>query len=1022
MKLTEIAIRRPILTFMVALAFVLFGIIGVLRMAIDLFPKVELPVAVVLTVYPGAGPEEVEQEVTKELEKQISTISGVKEINSRSLENFSVITVTFEWGTDLDAATNDLRDKIDLIMGSLPKEVNKPYILKFDPSMIPVMNLVLTGEVDERVLTEISEDLEKRLQRVEGVGVVIRVGGVKNQAKLLLDLKALYQSGITLDNLLMFLKAQNLNFPVGYFNYENEKYLLRVIGRFQDLREIENLIVGYKNNQPILLKDICEVKWEKEEKENYVRYQGKEGIFFVIQKRPQANTVRVANLLRKEVEKIKKELPANVNFAIFYDTSELIKRSINNLVNNLLLGAILAVVILFIFLRRLRATIYVAFAIPLSLFFAIFFMYLFGFTINLLSLSGLAIAVGMLVDNSIVVFESIFRHHEMGFEPIPAAERGAKVVGMAITASTLTTIAVFLPLLFITGILSVFFKELSLTVTFALLSSLVVALTLIPLLTSRFFKWEEKEEKGFKKILKIGYEKFEDFYMKIINYALNHRKSIVIGVIFLFLISLLLLFFLGFEFFPEQRIRRIEVDAEMPVGTNLYLTNKAISELEKYIIEKYGNDLEGINAQIGGAASIYQVIMRETKANNATLYLVFKKEKKGKIKLFEKDIRRKANEIPGLKVRVASTSGYTAFAGLGGTNLNIEIYGEDLEAARRLTNKIINALETIPALVDLKGSLEEAEPEIQFVIDRNKAMMYGLTPYQIGSALRTKFVGEVATQYRIGGKEYDIVLKLKREDIDNLKNIENIFVNSQFGQVLLKDIAEIKMGRAPTVIEHKNTQRVATITANVVGQSLGKVAMKVKNIVDKIEKPAGFNVKISGAYEEMIKSYRDLAFAVVIAIILVYMVMAAQFESFLYPFIIMFTIPLAIIGVIFILLITNTTFSLISGIGLLVLVGIVVNNGIVYVDYVNQLRREEKLGLKEAVIKGCQVRMRPILMTALTTIFGLLPLALKIGEGSELWSPLGISVIGGLTFSTFLTLVFIPVLYYLFSKKTDNRF
>ncbi len=1018
MKLTEIAIRRPVLTFMVALAFILFGIIGVMRMAIDLFPKVELPVAVVLTVYPGAGPEEVEQEVTKELEKQISTISGVKEINSRSLENFSVITVTFEWGTDLDAATNDLRDKIDLIMGSLPKEVNKPYILKFDPSMIPVMNLVLTGEVDERVLTEISEDLEKRLQRVDGVGVVMRIGGVKNQAKLLLDLKALYQSGITLDNLLMVLKAQNLNFPVGYFNYENEKYLLRVIGRFQDLKEIENLIVGYKNNQPIFLKDICEVKWEKEEKENYVRYKGKECIFFAIQKRPQANTVRVANLLRKEVEKIKSELPENVNFAIFYDTSELIKRSINNLVNNLLLGAILAVIILFIFLRRLRATIYVAFAIPLSLFFALFFMYLFGFTINILSISGLAIAVGMLVDNSIVVFESIFRHHEMGFEPIPAAQKGAKVVGTAITASTLTTIAVFLPLLFITGILSVFFKELSLTVTFALLSSLVVALTLIPLLTSRFFKWEEKEERGFKKMLKIGYEKFEDFYMKIINYALNHRKLVVIGVVSLFLLSLLLLFFIGFEFFPEQRIRRMEVHAEMPVGSNLYLTNKAISELEKYIMEKYGNDLEGINTQIGAAASIYQVIMRETKANNATIYLVFKKEKKGKIKLVEKDIRRKAKEIPGLKVRIASTAGYTAFAGLGGTNLNIEIYGEDLEEARRLTNKIINALETIPYLVDLKGSLEEAEPEIQFVIDRNKAMMYGLTPYQIGFALRTKFVGEIATQYRIGGKEYDIILKLKREDIDNIKNIENIFVNSQFGQVLLKDIAEIKMGKAPTVIEHKNTQRVATITANVVGQSLGKVAMKAKNIIDKIEKPAGFNVKVSGAYEEMVKSYRDLAFAVIIAIILVYMVMAAQFESFLYPFIIMFTIPLAIIGIIFILLITHTTFSLISGIGLLVLVGIVVNNGIVYVDYVNQLRREEKLELKEAVIKGCRIRMRPILMTALTTIFGLLPLALRIGEGSELWSPLGISVIGGLTFSTFLTLVFIPVLYYLFSKKT----
>jgi len=1017
MKITEIAIRRPILTFMVAFAFILFGIIGVLRMPIDLFPKVELPVAVVATLYPGAGPEEVEQEVTKELEKQISTVSGVKEIASRSMENFSVITVTFDWGIDLDAATNDIRDKLDLILPQLPKEVNKPYILKFDPSMIPVMNLALIGDVDEATLTRIAEDLEARLQRVSGVGTVIRIGGVEEQVKLFINPKALYQTGITLDNLIMTLKAQNLNFPIGYFNYQNEKYLLRVVGRFNDLRDIENLIIGYKNNQPIFLKDICEINWEKEEKENYVRFKGKDCIFFAVQKKPQANTVVVANNLRKEVGKIQKELPENINFLIVFDTSELIKRSINNLVNNLLLGAVLAVFILFLFLRRLRATIYVAFAIPLSLFFALFFMYLFGFSINILSISGLAIAVGMLVDCSIVVFESIYRHHELGYEPIMASQKGTEVVGTAVTASTLTTIGVFLPLLFITGILSVFFKELSLTVTFALLSSLVVALTLIPLLTSKFFRWEEKEERGIKKFFKDTYERLENFYMKIIKYALEHRKLIVLFILGLFILSLSLLAVIGFEFFPEQQIRRLEVNAEMPIGTNLYTADKAISELEKYIMEKYENDLDGIVTQVGGAASIYQTIAQDIKTSSGVITLVLKREKKGRIKELEEDIRKKAKEIPGLKVRVASTRGYVQFAGVGGNNLNIEIYGDDLESARELTKKIISAIETIPYLVDLKGSLEEAEPEIQFVVDRNKAILYGLTPYQIGYALRTKMVGEVATKYRTGGKEYEIILKLKREDIDDIRNIENIFVNSQFGQVLLKDIAEIRLAKAPVVIEHKNTQRVATITGNVVGQSLGRVAMKVKNIIDKLDKPIGFSIKITGAYEEMVKSYRDLFFAILIAIILVYMIMSAQFESFLYPFVIMFTVPLAIIGVIFILFITNTTFSLISGIGVLVLVGIVVNNGIVYVDYVNQLIRKEGMSLKEAVIKGCQVRLRPILMTALTTIFGLLPLALKLGEGSELWSPLGISVIGGLLFSTILTLIFIPVLYYIFSKK-----
>ncbi len=1017
MKITEIAIRRPILTFMIALAFILFGIIGVLRMPIDLFPKVELPVVVVATLYPGAGPEEVEQEVTKELEKQIGTVSGVKEITSRSIENFSVITVTFDWGIDLDAATNDIRDKLDLILPQLPKEVNKPFILKFDPSMIPVMNLTLIGDIDKVVLTKIAEDIETRLQRVVGVGTVIRVGGVEEQVKLFINPKALYQTGITLDNLIMALKAQNLNFPVGYFNYQKEKYLLRVVGRFNDLKDIENLIIGYKNNQPIFLKDICEVKWEKEEEENYVRFKGKDCIIFAVQKKPQANTVTVANNLRKEVEKIKKELPENVSFSIFFDSSELIKRSINNLINNLLLGAILATIILFIFLRRLRATIYVAFAIPLSLFFALFFMYLFGFSINILSISGLAIALGMLVDCSIVVFESIYHHHELGYESLIASQRGTEVVGTAITASTLTTIGVFLPLLFISGILSVFFKELSLTVTFALLSSLVVALTLIPLLTSRFFKWEEKEEKGIKKIFKETYEKLENFYTKIIKYALEHRKLIILLILGLFVLSLSLLGLIGFEFFPEQQIRRMEITGELPVGTNLYTTDGAIRELEKYIMEKYEGDLDGITTQIGGGASIYQAIFQDIKTNSGVITLVLKREKKGKLRRIEEDIRKKAKEIPGLKVRVTSTRGYVQFAGVGGNNLNIEIYSDDLEKARELTKRIISAIETLPYLVDIKGSLEEAEPEIQFLVDRNKAFLYGLTPYQIGYALRTKIVGEVTTKYRRGGKEYEIILKLKREDIDDIRNIENIFVNSPLGQVLLKDIAEMKIAEAPVIIEHKNTQRVATITANIVGQSLGRAAMKINEIINKIEKPIGVSVKITGAYEEMVKSYRDLIFAILIAIILVYMIMAAQFESFLYPFVIMFTVPLAIIGVIFILFITNTTFSLISGIGVLVLVGIVVNNGIVYVDYVNQLIRKEGMLLKEAIIKGCQIRLRPILMTALTTIFGLLPLALKLGEGSELWSPLGISVIGGLLFSTILTLIFIPVLYYIFSKK-----
>ncbi|MEO0094067.1 MAG: efflux RND transporter permease subunit, partial [candidate division WOR-3 bacterium] len=492
-----------------------------------------------------------------------------------------------------------------------------------------------------------------------------------------------------------------------------------------------------------------------------------------------------------------------------------------------------------------------------------------------------------------------------------------------------------------------------------------------------------------------------------------------IATILLFFVTLGIINFLGSEFMPVQQMRHSTIYAEMPVGSNLEITNRAVTELEKYIVAKWGEDIEGLSVQVGSGASYFAAIFGGARSNSAEIDLILKKKAKHTLKEIENDIRKKAAEIPGLSARTEVAT-MTSFFG-GGAPIQVDIIGHDLAIADSLAQLVMQTIETIPGVVDVKSNREKGEPEIQLVVDRKKAALYGLSPYQIGSALRTQIEGNVATQYRMKGKEYDILIRLAENQRDAISKIVGSTINSPFGPVLLKNVVRIQTGTSPLEVQHKNTERIVSITANAVGQSSGRLAGQVSRVIGKIVPPPGFEIKVTGSYEEMIKSFKDIAFAVFIAMLLVFMVMAAQFESFRDPFIIMFTIPLAIIGVIWALFITGTTLSVISGIGVLVLVGIVVNNGIVYIDYVNQLRRKRGMSLEEAVKYGGKIRMRPILMTALTTIFGLLPLALKIGEGSELWSPLGRAVIGGMIVATFLTLIFIPVLYTSFEKGAEKR-
>ncbi len=1026
MKLTDSAIRRPVTTFMVVVGLVVFGFIGISRMKVNFYPDVVLPTMVVVTMYPGAGPLEVESEVTDPMEERLGTVQNLQDITSRSVENISVILLQFEWGGNLDAASSDVRDRLDMVQPFLPDDVQKPFIFKFDPSMMPVLQLTLSGDLAETELTDIIEEVGDRLQRVTGVAAVNIMGGTRRQAQVVVDLPRLAASGITLDQFTMVLKGQNINYPIGSVSTEEQRYLVRLVGQYEDIEAIRATAIGAtRTGRPILVRDVADVSWAPEEIEAVLRVNGRSAIFSSVQRRPDANTVTVANALLAEIEDIRKTLPPGADLQILWDSSESIKGSVTSVATNLILGGILASMVLFVFLRRFRATMFVAFAIPISIFFALFFMYLFGFTINILSMAGLAIAVGMVVDNGVVVFESIFRRREQGEEPVKAASEGTASVAMAITASTLTTIAVFLPLLLLQGIIQVFFKELSLAVVFSLVASLGVALTLIPMLASRFLKLPPPgtQSKGFRAWSERTYEGVETRYERLLGWAVNHRKLVIILSVVLLLASFGTVPFIGTEFMPEQFENFHEIYAEMPVGTSIEKTDEAVTELEGYIVETWGDELEMLAVQTGGAANMFAAIFGEAGANNAEIDLVLKdrREREHSTDEIDADIRRRASEIPGLVVRAGKSGGMgSAFMG-GGAALQVDILGHDLESADSLVSLIMSTIDTIPGLVDVEASRKAGSPEVRLVVDREKAALYGLTPYQVGSALRTMIEGNVPTRFRDEGDEYDILVRLKKDQRGRISDILSMSINGPMGPVLLRNVVTPQPGTSPLEIEHKNTERIVSITANVVGQSAGQMAQRIGRAIAPIPVPPGFEVKLSGSYEDMMESFRDLGFAVLIAVLLVFMVMASQFESFRDPFIIMFTMPFAVIGVLWALLITGTTLSVVSGIGVLVLIGIVVNNGIVLIDHINQLRRKRKLPLEQAVRQGGRVRLRPILMTAFTTIFGLLPLALQIGEGSEFWSPLGRAIIGGMVVSTFLTLVLIPVLYMSFEAGAEKR-
>jgi hydrophobe/amphiphile efflux-1 (HAE1) family protein len=1031
MRLPEIGVHRPVATAMFFIAIVVMGLVSLTQLAIDMMPNIEIPTVGVITTYQGAGSQEVESRITEPIEDQVSTTQGLDKIESFSQEGISVVSAQFDWGHDLDAAINDIRDKVDLAKTLLPDDADDPILFKFDLSMMPVIFLAVTAQESYQNLFHLAEkEIADPLKRIPGVATATVRGGREREIHVDIDLEKLHAFHLAVDQVINVLRAQNLSLPGGHIKTGKTDFLVRTPAEFRSVDEINHVVVAYSNGVPVFLQEIATVEDRFKELTRDVRVDGKQGVVVMVQKQSGANTVAVAERVRMELEGIGKGLPSDVDITIAMDSSDDIKRAIDSLKDAVFYGLLFVVLVILFFIRNLRGSLIVAISIPASLIVSFLFLYLAGYTINIISLISLAIAIGMVVDDSIVVFENIFSHAERGERRSQASVLGASEVGNAVTAATFTNIAVFVPIIFVGGITGIMFKQLAYVICLALLTSLVTALVLVPMLTSKLLK----EKKDGKKHIKAGilgrlsllsegfFNGMDTWYSWILGWSLSHKKTVMLTAVVLLAGSAGLVPLIGTEFIPEQDQGQFQATIELPEGTRMEETGMVVNALEdimyrnvperRVFFSSWGIGEEGISTLMGGSEG----------SNIGSLYVMLvNKENRGRTpKEIAEDLRPHVGSFPGADVRFSVEDSLSSMMFGGGKPFQLEIYGYDLERAKRLSREIAGILKTIPGITDIEISRKEGKPELQIIVDREKASKLGLNVSAVAQTIRTYISGTVATQFREKGDEYDIRVRLMEKDREHIEDIARSFVRTSSGKAIpLSTIADIKHAIGPVKIERKGQERIVTITAGLYKRDLGSAVEEAREKLKRIELPEGFSYKFSGAREEQEKSFRLLFVALLLGAGLVYLVMAAQFESLRDPFIIFFSIPFGIIGVIWAMLLTGQTLSVISFIGLIMLLGIVVKNAIVLIDYINILRKR-RFSVRDAVIQGGKNRLRPVLMTAFTTMLSMLPLALSSGQGAEIWNSMGITVIGGLLVSTLITLIFVPTLYAIFEERTKN--
>jgi len=1031
MGLPDFGVKKPVTNLMIFSSIIVMAAYSLTRIGIDSMPKIEPPIITVIAAYPGASPEDVEAKVTETLENQLATTPGLEKITSRSSEGAAILSLKFIWGTNLDAATNDVRDRIDLakrFLPDIPDEMDNLFIYKFNTANIPILFMGFTAQ---QSYPELYELIDKRvgdaLRQLPGVGTVQLFGGWERQINIWIDRQRLEGFGFSILDIQDALKNENIAQPLGKLKSGLTDYLIRLPGEFASPEEINLVILGKRDGKYVYLKDVAKVEDSFKEVTLNVRINKNRGLMLMIQKQSDTNTVQVAERVKSRLKELERVIPKDIKMYTIFDTSKDIIDSLDTLKSAVWLGIILVVLVVWFFLRQFLPSLIIALTIPFSLLIAFIYLFLSGRTINTISLSSLAIACGMVVDNAIVVVDNVYRKLDRGNRPMEAAIFGTREMYLAIAASTFTTVVVFLPMLFLPGVIGIFFGEMAVIITVTLLGSLFTAATFTPMLCSHWMTTAYDSHKKFKlfalfyDLSERMFKSWENFYSRALGWCLRHKTIVITGFTLAFICTLFLTRFVGNEFAPEEDTGDMRLTISLTLGTRLEETDKVAGRIED-IIKNDVPEAKFYYARCGevpgqgrgmGQASGSHVITAGAK-------LISKTQRKRSSQDVAQALRNKIKQIPGvLKIDISTGNPIgRMITGMGGKAIQLEIIGHSFEDTDLVANKIKNIMEKIPGAVDVTISREFRRPELKIEIDREKAASLGLNMNIIANSLKTYVEGSTATKYREKGDTYDIYVRLQEESRNKIEDIENLPIFSALyqKQIRLSNIAKIYEGAGPVEIERQNRERVVRVECNTYKRSSGKVIEDIKKEIANITIPSDIMLNFGGEAEEQKKAFRDLTLLLILGITLVYMIMAAQFESLLDPFIIMFSIPFTFIGVILGFLFTGTTLSIISYLGIIMLMGIVVNNAIVLISYIIILRARGH-SMYDAVTNAGKDRLRPVLMTTITTLVGLLPLAISTGEGSETWRPLGITMFGGLLVSTLITMLYVPTLYAVFHRK-----
>ena len=1027
MSLYASAVKRPVMTTLCFVAVAIMGLFSLQQLPIDLYPDIETNTIMVLTTYQGASAQDIEQNVTRPLENTLNSVQHLKHISSKSKENISVITLEFEFGYDIDVMTNDVRDKLDMVLKALPDDAENPIIFKFSTDMIPIVLLSVQAEESMPGLYKILDDgVANPLARIDGVGSVSITGAPKREVHIYVDPIRLEAFNLSIETIASIIGAENRNIPGGNFDIGSDTYALRVQGEFSDARQMLDVVVGSKDGKNVYLRDVARIDDSLEERTQQSYNNGQKGAMIVVQKQSGANSVAIANAIHEKLPSIQKTLPSDIKLGVIVDTSDNIKNTINSLVETVLYALLFVMIVVLAFLGRWRATFIIVITIPLSLIASFIYLYGTGNTLNIVSLSALSISIGMVVDDAIVVLENVTTHIERGADPKQAAVHGTNEVAISVVASTLTLIAVFFPLTLVKGMSGVLFRQLGWMVCIMMIISTTCALSLTPMLCSQWLRLNPKQGKLFKLLFKPierALDALDNGYAFLLERVVRHKTVTILICVAVFIGSMSLTKFIGSEFFPTADDGRLGVSLELPIGTRVEIAQESTARLFNEWMEKYP-ELLVLNYTVGQASTDNTFASMQDNGSHIVsmnIRLVNPGDRDRGIVEIAQLMREDLKHYPEFKKAQVNVGGRRGGSMSGQSSIDYEIYGYDFTVTDSVAQRVKRILESIPGTADITISRADYQPEYQVDFDREKLAIYGLNLSTAANYLRNRINGSTASYFREDGEEYDIKVMYAPEFRTSIADIENILIyNAQGKSVRVKDVGKVVERFTPPTIERKDRERIITVSTIVQGRAMSEIVADAQPLLDKLDLPVGININLSGSYEDQQDSFRDLGILAILIIILVYIVMAAQFESLTYPGIIMTSLPFAFSGIVLILWATGTHLNVMSMIGSIMLIGIVVKNGIVLIDYIT-LNRERGMSIRSAVVLGGKSRLRPVVMTSLTTILGMVPMAVGSGQGAEMWRPLGIAVIGGLTFSTLLTLLFVPALYCIFAYVGVKR-